>query len=590
MRFRVLGPLLAEADDGTPLALARPSQRSTLAVLLMYAQQSPTRALLIDALWGEDPPGDADTALRVRMRDLRRALAGQGDDRLITHQSGYRVVVEPGELDAASFGALAAHGRAALDSGSAEDAARLLGQACSLWRQPPLIDLPDTPAMQLTANALLQQRRDVQEWLVDARLALGQEHEVLAQIRAAVAADPLAEHPHVQLMLALYRCGQKSAALAAFTRLRDLTTRELGQEPGPEAQALLRQMLADSPDLKFRPRLLAGPGYPRPAWTPICQLPAPPPDFTGRVAAIEALARRMPAASLAVAVVSGPPGVGKSALAVKAAHLASTEFPDGQLYAVLGGIGRARDPLDILGELLRSLGVPPGRIPSGLAERAALYRSVVAGRSVLLLFDDAASAAQVRPLLPGTAGSAVIVTSNSRLADLEGASNLSLTGLTTDEAVALLGKIAGWQRVQAEPDAAAAIVMACAGLPLALRIAGARLAADPVRRVADLATAMSDTSSLLAELSIGDLSVSRRLDSAWRALDPCSRKALRTLAKAGLRDLPDSLVLSAASGAAAVTQALTDSSLIILNPETGYYRVAPLAGYHATAQPSESAE
>ncbi len=173
MRFRVLGPLLAEADDGTPLALVRPSQRSTLAVLLMYAQQSPTKALLIDALWGEDPPGDADTALRVRMRDLRRALAGQGHDRLITHQSGYRVLVEPGELDAASFGALAAHGRAALDSGSAEDAARLLGQACSLWRQPPLIDLPDTPAMQLTANALLQQRRDVQEWLIDARLALG---------------------------------------------------------------------------------------------------------------------------------------------------------------------------------------------------------------------------------------------------------------------------------------------------------------------------------------------------------------------------------------------------------------------------------
>jgi DNA-binding SARP family transcriptional activator len=276
MRFSVLGPLLAEADDGTPLALGRPSQRRTLTVLLMYAQQPPTRALLIDALWGEDPPGDADTALRVRMRDLRRALAGQGRDRLITHQSGYRMMVQPGELDASSFGALAAHGRAALDKGSAEDAARLLGQACSLWREPPLIDLPDTPAMQLTANALLQQRRDAQEWLIDARLALGQEHHVLAQIRAAVAADPLAEHPYVQLMLALYRCGQKSAALAAFTRLRDLTTREFGQEPGPEAQALLQQMLADSPDLTFTPRLLTGPVYARPAWTPLCQLPRRP--------------------------------------------------------------------------------------------------------------------------------------------------------------------------------------------------------------------------------------------------------------------------------------------------------------------------
>jgi DNA-binding SARP family transcriptional activator len=583
MRFSVLGPLLAEADDGTPLVLTRPSQRSTLAVLLMYARQPPTRAQLIDALWGDEPPGDAETALRVRMRDLRRGMGGH--DRLLTHRSGYQVLIEPGELDAAGFRDLAAHGRAALDAGSAEDAARLLGQACSLWRDPPLIDLPDTPLMRLSANALLEQRRDVREWLIDARLALGQEHEVLAQVRAVIAADQLAEHPHVQLMLALYRCGQKSAALAAYTRLRDLTTREFGQDPGPEAQALLRQMLDDSPDLMFRPRPLTAPGYLRPAWTPVCQLPAPPPDFTGRAAAIEALARRMPAASVAVTVITGPPGVGKTALAVKAGHLAGAQFSDGQLYAALGGTGQARAPFDVLGELLRSLGVPPPRVPAGLAERAALYRSVLAGRRVLLVADDAASAAQVRPLLPGTAGSAVVVTSSSRLADLEGASSVALTGLSTDEAVTFLGKIAGWQRVHAEPGAAAAIAVACAGLPLALRIAGARLAANPARRLADLAAAVSDTGRLLGELSIGDLSVSRRLDTAWRALDPRSRKALRTLAKAGLRDLPGSLVLSAAAGAPAVAQALTDSSLIIQNPETGCYRMAPLAWCHAVAQP-----
>ncbi len=339
----------------------------------MYGRQPPTRAVLIDALWGDEPPGDAETALRVRMRDLRRALAGH--DRLITHHSGYQMLIEPGELDIASFRDLADHGRAALDSGGAEDAARLLGQACSLWRDPPLIDLPDTPVMRLMAHALLEQRRDVREWLMDARLALGHEHELLAQIRAVIAADPLAEHPHVQLMLALYRCGQKSAALAAYTRLRDLTTREFGQEPGPEAQALLQQMLADSPDLMFRQRPVTAPANARPAWTPICQLPAPPPDFTGRAGAIEALARRMPAAILAVTVITGPPGVGKTALAVKAAHLASAEFPDGQLYASLGGIEQAKPALDILGELLRSLGVPQERIPAGLAERAALYRS-----------------------------------------------------------------------------------------------------------------------------------------------------------------------------------------------------------------------
>jgi DNA-binding SARP family transcriptional activator len=250
MRFSVLGPLMAAADDGAPLVLARPSQRSTLAVLLLSAQHPPTRAQLIDRLWGEALPGDAETALRVRIRDLRRALAG--NDRLITQQSGYRILVHPGELDTVSFRDLAARGRAALDGGDVEDAARLLAQACDLWREPPLIDLPDTPTMQLTASALLEHRRDVREWLIDARLALGQHHDALDQIRAVIAADPLAEHPHVQLMLALYRCGQKSAALAAYTRLREVTSREFGQDPGPEAQAMLRQILADSQDLMFR--------------------------------------------------------------------------------------------------------------------------------------------------------------------------------------------------------------------------------------------------------------------------------------------------------------------------------------------------
>jgi DNA-binding SARP family transcriptional activator len=252
VRFSVLGPLLAQTDDESHLVLARPSQRSTLAVLLLHAATPPTRGLLIDALWGDDPPADADTALRVRMSDLRRAL---GDcARLVTHQSGYRVVLKPGELDSAMFSNLASRGRVALDSGRPRDAARLLSQASALWRDPPLADLPDTPLMGLIRSALLEQRRDVQEWLIDARLALGQHHGALAEIRACIAVDPLTEHPHVQLMLALYRCGQKAAALAAYTRLRDLTVREFGQDPGPEARAMLEQMLVDSPELMAPPR------------------------------------------------------------------------------------------------------------------------------------------------------------------------------------------------------------------------------------------------------------------------------------------------------------------------------------------------
>src|SRR5215469_4764343 len=313
MRFSILGPLMAEADDGTRLALGRPSQRATLAVLLLHAAQPASKTLLIEALWGDSPPRDADTALRVRMRDVRRSLAGH--DRIETHQAGYQIIVRPGELDADTFRSMVGHGRTALDSGNAEHAARLLEQASRLWRAPPLADLPDTPLMRSLATALLEQWRDAREWLTDARLALGQHQEMLSQIRAVIAADPLPEHPHVQLMLALYRCGQKAAALDAYSRLRELTTREFGQDPGPEARELLGQILADSPRLDFRPRVLSvaatGPG---PVWTPLRQLPAPPPDFTGRVTAIDALARRMPGLGMAVTVLTGPPGVGKTAL------------------------------------------------------------------------------------------------------------------------------------------------------------------------------------------------------------------------------------------------------------------------------------
>ena len=583
MRFSVLGPLAAEADDGTPLLLNRPSQRSTLAVLLLHAGRPPTRGLLIEALWGDRPPGDAETALRVRMRDVRRALAGH--DRLVTHRSGYQIQIGPGELDVADFRTLAGHGRLALDQGNPEDAARLLEQGCNLWREPALADVPDTPAMQPIAAELEGLRRDTRELLLDARLALGQHREVLPQIRALIADDPGCEHSHVQLMLALYRCGQKAAALQAYGRLRELTVRELGQDPGPEARMILDQILADSPALQFRPRVLAISTDPRPAWAPVCQLPAPPPDFTGRLAAMGALARELSVGEHSVTVITGPPGAGKTALAVKAAHLARAAFPDGQLFTGLGGTAQPREPLEVLGELLRSLGVPSARVPASLAERAALYRSALDGREMLVLADDAAFAAQVRPLLPGTATSAVLVTSISRLADLEGAGRVCIGGLSSAEAVTLLGKIAGPGRVETEPDAAAAIASACAGLPLALRIAGARLAASPALRLAELASAVSDSRTLLHELVVGDLSVRRRLDRAWQTLSPASRGALRALASEGQRDFPNSLLLAAASGAPAVAQALADAGLVIENPETGHYRLAPLADCHAVAQP-----
>ncbi len=583
MRFSILGPLLAEADDGSPLALSRPSQRATLAVLLLHAAQPTTKTVLIEALWGDSPPGDADTALRVRMRDVRRALAGH--KRVETRPAGYQIVVKPGELDADNFRAMVGHGRAALDGGNAENAARLLEQGCRLWRVPPLADVPDTPLMRTIATALLEQWRDSREWLTDARLALGQHHEMLSQIRAVIAGDPLPEHPHVQLMLALYRCGQKAAALDAYSRLRELTTREFGQEPGPEARQLLAQILADSPALDFRPRALAATGQsPRPVWTPLCQLPAPPPDFTGRVVAIEGLARRMPASEMAVTVVTGPPGAGKTALAVQAAHLAREAFPDGQLYVGLGGRSEPRQPAAVLGEVLRSLGVPAASVPGAMPERAALYRSLLAGRRVLVLADDVTAAAQVRPLLPGSPGCAVLVTSSSRLSDLEGAHSIEVGPMSQDEAIAFLSKIVGTDRLAAERSAAAAIASACDGLPLALRVAGARLAASPALRLADLAGVLSSPARLLAELTIGDLSVAGRLNDAWQALSHEARHSLWLLAQARLAVVPGWLVAAVTANAHVAARTLTDSCLLMPDGASGSYQLAPLLEIFALAQ------
>jgi DNA-binding SARP family transcriptional activator len=590
MRFSILGPLRAEADDGARLGLSRPSQRATLAVLLLHAAQPASKNLLIDALWGDQAPRDADTALRVRMRDVRRVLAGH--DRVQTHPAGYQMVVQPGELDADDFLTLTRRGRTALDGGNAEEAARLLAQACSLWRDPPLADVPDTPVAQGPATALAEQLRAAREWLMDARLALGQHHETLSQIRAMLAADPMSEHPHVQLMLALYRCGQKVAALDAYSRLRELTTREFGQDPGPEANEMLRRILDDSPDLRFQARPLAG-GAAQSVWTPLRQLPAPPPDFTGRTLAIEALARRMPGSAMSVTVLTGPPGAGKTALALRAAHLAAEAFPDGQLFVSLGGRRDYREPLELLGELLRSLGVPAGSVPAGMAECAAMYRSALAGRRILVLADDATAAAQLRPLLPGSTGAAVLVTATGRLGDLEGARHVSVDGLSRDEALALLGRIAGPSRLLADPPAAEAIVSACAGLPLALRIAGAKLAAAPAIRAAELAAELTDGTAaggqpeggLRTVFAIGDLSVARRLDEAWYALRPDARLALWLLAHAQQDSCPEWLVDAVAAGSPATVGELADSCLIRQDPATGRYSLAPLVVRYALAQP-----
>jgi len=302
-------------------------------------------------------------------------------------------------------------------------------------------------------------------------------------LRGIVTADPLREHAWAQLMLALYRCGNKTEALAAYTRARAAAIEEYGADPSPELQELLRRILQDDPALAPpRPRPEAGAGGLRlAAVAPVCQLPADVAIFAGRgreCALLENMVTASSAAGVPVAAVAGPPGVGKTCLAVHVAHSVRDRFPDGQIFVHLAGASaHPRSPSAVLGEVLRALSVPAREIPRSLAERAGLYRSLLAGRRMLVVADDAAGPWQVEPLLPGTAGCAMLVTSRAYPTGLATARLVDLDVLAPDEATAMLSGIIGSGRVDAEPKAAGEIVASCGYLPLAVRIAAARLAA-----------------------------------------------------------------------------------------------------------------
>ncbi len=606
MRFAILGPLEITDDGGSPVTVTRRMHRSTLSLLLLNAGQPCSVNGLITALWAGSAPLSPQVSLRSCVYGIRKLLPDSR--RLVTHPSGYLMRVDPGELDLHSFRDLVSRGRDALDAGNALDAASMLAQALDLWRDPPVADLPEVH----DKDKLLDQRREAQDALMDARLALGRHRQVLAELRSAVTADPLREHAWAQLMVALYRCGARAEALAAFGRLRMTLVTTYGIEPGPELQDLHRKVLADDPSLTPAPQpaVLTSPApqgtasqqvkpaalrkQDGPRWPgqvrPACQLPASVADFAGRGAELKELLNRLPAEGMAVTVLSGMPGAGKTELAVHAAHLARPAFPDGQLCAWLDDAGLARDPQVVLGELLRGLGVPAGEIPVGRFEREAMYRSVLAGRRVLVLVDGAASAAQVRPLLPSTAGSAALVTSRSRLADLDGAKIIELAGLLPEDAVGLLTEIAGREQTAADEAAAVMITAACGYLPLAIRIAGARLADDPELSMPCLASLLSSESQRLDELSLGDQSVRARLASAAQALSGTTRTVLALLSAAGNRDTPGWLIASLVDDQAAgmAAPALASAGLLQRVPgqvPTGAgaaYRMHPLVRSYAS--------
>jgi DNA-binding SARP family transcriptional activator len=558
MEFRILGPLYADAGTGDgPAAIRQPLLQSALAVLLLRANRPCPRNWLIQALWGAEPPASPEVSLRVCISRLRQSLGdcatrldsvGPPGGRAPGHrqQRGYLITVRPGELDLDEFNDLAAQGQAELDLGNAAAATASLTQALTLWADPPLPDLPDTPLIAAEIAGLNAQRIAAADALVDARLAAGEHDLVLGQLRAAVLADPGRELSSAQLMRACHALGLHKEALDVYQRSRRATLEEQGIEPGPVLALLHRQILAEELAAERSITRMTAPS-PIAGSRPARQVPAPPADFAGRTDEIARICEYLTGPVGQVAVITGGPGTGKTAVAAAAALALRDRFPDGQLYAELGGVAQPRDPLDILADILLSLGVPARSIPPTGPARAAMYRSLLADQRALVVADDAAVAAQVRPLLPGPGGAGLLVTSRGRLSGLAGTRIVELGGLPRQDALALLSSAAGPGRTAAEPSAAGAVVAACDGLPLAMRLAGAALALRPGLTVAGLArdlTAGRAMDILVAE----DTSVREAIGSSYRSVSAAARAALTLAVTAMPEEIPGWALTELADG------------------------------------------
>jgi DNA-binding SARP family transcriptional activator len=557
----VLGPLLL-VRDGAELPPVAPGSRTLLALLVLADGAAVSRDAAMDVLWEKEFPPSAVGILHTYVSRLRSLL---GAEALVRDSSGYRLRLTAGQLDVQAFRHLVSQARRAA---AAEEACRLYQEAVALWRGDPLADVPA-----LDGHPKLTALRDEHAAAVcefaELADALGWHEKVLPHLMALTASSPLDEKSHAAFMIALAGSGQQARALRVYEDLRRRLDEELGVLPGADLRAAHARVLKQE--------------IPAPAqnpWRPPFQLPAAPADFTGRRAELYrllgALARAGDHPGVPVVAISGSPGIGKTALALYAAHQARGRFPDGQLWVQLAGSSeRPRDPGEVLGEMLRDLGVPGSAIPDEHSERSRALRSALAGRKVLVVADDAASVAQVEPLLPGTPGCALIVTSRMHLAGLAGARYVPLDVLPGEDAMGLLARLVGVNRVAADPAAARQLSEACGGLPLALRVVGSRVATRPAWPLSAMARRLARAQTRLAEMDAGDLSVRASIASGYVMLPERHSLAFRRLALLGPGDFAG-WVVAVLLGEPEADEVLEDL--------VGRSLVAP-AGVDATGEP-----
>ncbi len=554
--FRILGPLEVVVEGRRVLVGSR-RQRAALVTLLVNANRVTPIDQLLAALWSGEPPETAVGQIHTLVWRLRGTLG----DAISTQPGGYRLDVQPGELDADLFAELVGQAGRLVRDGQLTEAAERYTTALALWRGTAFadLDLPgDAQASGLAAATaeLVEQRLAAERDRVDAELALGRHAELLPGLHRQVEAEPLREESRERLMLALYRSGRRAEALEVYRQGRDVIVAELGLEPGGALQRLHARMLAGDPELD-----VPGPARTAPAPVsgppPAAQLPVDVADFAGRTDVVGALVAALTPAPGATApggtataalsatatsgtpplvAVSGAAGSGKTALAVHLAHRVRAHYPDGQLFADLRGVDAPLDPGEVLARFLRALGEDARTMPVDPDERAALFRARTAGRRLLIVLDNAAGEVQVRPLLPAEPGCAVIVTSRPRLGTLPGAHHWELGVFRLDEALELMRRTVGSARVDAAAADCARVVERCGHLPLAIRIASARLAARPHWPVARLADQLADERARLDVLRTGDLEVRSSLALSYQALAPAQQRAFRLL---GTLDVPD---------------------------------------------------
>ncbi|WP_235002218.1 AfsR/SARP family transcriptional regulator [Actinacidiphila paucisporea] len=585
LEFRLLGPV-SVTRAGTAVALPGAKIHTVLAVLLLARGALVADGRLSAALWGDAPPPTSNAQIYTYVSRLRKIL-GDDAERISRKGPGYVLDARGAEVDLFAFERLDRLGRQALKENRHEEAGRLLGSALDCWSGHALDNVTEH-LLQSERPRLEFLRAEALERRIEADLETGRHRSLVPELLSLVARFPMEENLRAHLITALHRCDRQAEAVHVYTEGRRILDEQLGVVPG---QLLSNAYL----------RMLRGEGAAQPR-RPLVALPVRTAPFTGRAAEAARLRSLLlrrpsgPVSRLRAALVTGMPGSGKTALAAEVAHGCARSFPDGVVHADLQDAdGAARAPAAVLAEILCALGdtgQPGQRGGHDLTDLVRRYRALTATSRLLVVLDDASSDAQLAPLLPASPDTALLVTSRRRLVTVPAPCTVPLEPLGDQDAVALLAETAGADRIRAELPAARDLVRYCAGLPLAVRIAGARLAARPHWTVARLAARLADPRTRLAALSYGDLDLPRTLDRALSRLSPITAAVLPWLSAVGPGPFTARLAgdVIGLDGVESALEELVDACLLTSEPDSAAlgedrYRFHPLFLLHAGELP-----